>query len=118
VAAVEFALVLPVLVLLMFLVIVAGIVYFDNMRVQAAARDGARAGAAAPGSGCAVALQRLPAAVRSSVSCAQSAACSPTASPPVSTSTVDLTYNRQVSVPLLGNRSVNLTATSVFDCLI
>jgi Flp pilus assembly protein TadG len=117
VAAVEFALVLPVLILLMFLVIVAGLVYFDNMRVQAAARDGARAGAAAPGAGCSTALDRLPPAVRTSVTCTQSPACNATSAPPVTTSTVALTYNRQVSVPLLGNRTVNLTASSVFECL-
>jgi Flp pilus assembly protein TadG len=117
VAAVEFALVLPVLVLLMFIIIVAGLVYFDNMQVQAAARDGARAGASVPGTGCSAALQRLPANVRSAVTCTQVPTCSTTSNPPITVSTVNLAYNRNVSVPLLGNRTVNLTASSVFECL-
>jgi Flp pilus assembly protein TadG len=123
VAAVEFAIVLPVLIMLMFLVIVAGLVYFDNMRVQAAARDGARSGAvtlatvAKPFPGCDSALQRLPAGLRPSVGCTQPRTCTASPSPAGSTSEVVLTYNRQVSVPLLGNRSAKLTATSVFECL-
>jgi Flp pilus assembly protein TadG len=117
VAAVEFALVLPLLVLLMFMIIVSGVVYFDNMQVQAAARDGARAGASTPGTGCSAALQGLPARIRTSTTCAPAPACSTTAAPPVTVSTVNLTYNRAVSVPFLGNRAVNLTASSVFQCL-
>jgi Flp pilus assembly protein TadG len=49
-SAVEFALVIPVMLLFLFGIFQVGIVYFDNESLQTSARDGARAGAIHTGS--------------------------------------------------------------------
>lgn len=110
-AAVEFALVLPVLVILLFGIVVAGTVYVDHLRVQSAAHDGARAGAISPGQGCSTAVQRVADISGASVTCSAPASC------PGTTSTVDLVVAETVSIPLLGSRTVRLSASSVFQCV-
>jgi len=110
-AAVEFALVLPVLVILLFGIVVAGTVYVDHLRVQSAAHDGARAGAIAPGQGCSTAVQRVAAIDGATVSCSAPASC------PGTSSTIDLTVTEVVSIPILGTRTVQLSARSEFRCI-
>ena len=110
-AAVEFALILPVLVILLFGIVVAGTVYVDHLRVQSAAHDGARAGAIAPGQGCSTAVGRVTALRNATVSCSAPASC------PGTTSSVNLTVAETVSIPILGSRTVHLSASSEFQCV-
>jgi Flp pilus assembly protein TadG len=110
-AAVEFALVLPVLVILLFGMVVAGTVYVDHLRVQSAAHDGARAGALVAGQGCTTALQRIASISGATATCTTPATC------PGGTSSVDLRLTETVSIPILGSRIVHLGASSEFQCL-
>jgi len=109
-AAVEFALVLPFLVAMLFGIVVTGIVFIGRMQVQAAAREGARIGAVAPGGGCNAARQQLSSFSQSSVACSEVRSCTTTGN------TVTVTVNQDVSIPVLGNRSVTLQSTSVYAC--
>ena len=108
--AVEFALVLPVLVVLLFGVIVTGLVFIGRMQVQAAAREGARAGAMVVGGGCTAARSQLSNFSSSSITCTEVRDCA------VSGSRVDLHVVETVSIPLLGNRDVSLDSSSVYAC--
>jgi Flp pilus assembly protein TadG len=110
-AAVEFALVLPVLLAVLFGVVVAGLVYVDHLQLQSAARDGARSGSLVSGSGCSAALDRVSDLGEGGTSCAETAVC------PGTDSAVTLQLARQVSIPLLGDRTVNLSASAVYECL-
>ena len=109
-AAVEFALVLPVLVAMLFGIVVTGLVFIGRMQVQAAAREGARAGAVASGQGCSSARTQLSNFSASSISCTETRDCLTTGS------TVKVHVTQTVSIPLLGNRTVALDSTSVFAC--
>ena len=109
-AAVEFALVLPVLVAMLFGIVVTGLVFIGRMQVQAAAREGARAGAVASGQGCSSARTQLSNFSASSISCTETRDCLTTGS------TVNVHVTQTVSIPLLGNHTVALDSTSVFAC--
>lgn len=109
-AAVEFALVLPVLVALLFGIVVTGLVFIGRMQVQAAAREGARAGAIVSGQGCAAARQQLSNFSSSSISCTEVRNCTSTGS------RVQVRVIETVSIPLLGDRNVTLDSTSVYAC--
>jgi Flp pilus assembly protein TadG len=109
-AAVEFALVLPALVTLLFGIIVTGTVFLGRMQVQAAAREGARAGAVAPGQACSSARSQLASFNASSVTCTETRDCAATGS------SVKLHVAETVSVPVLGTRTVSLDSTSVYAC--
>jgi Flp pilus assembly protein TadG len=109
-AAVEFALVLPVLVAMLFGIVVTGLVFIGRMQVQAAAREGARAGAVASGQGCSSATAQLSNFSAASVSCTENRNCLTTGS------TVTVHVDQTVSVPLLGTRTVSLDSTSVYAC--
>lgn len=109
-AAVEFALVLPVLVVLLFGIVVTGLVFIGRMQVQAAAREGARAGAMVVGGGCSAARSQLSNFSSSSITCTEVRECSTTGS------RVDVHVVETVSIPLLGNRDVSLDSTSVYAC--
>ena len=110
-AAVEFALVLPVLVILLFAMVVAGTVYVDHLRVQSAAHDGARAGAISAGAGCSTAMQGVASISGATATCSSPSVC------PGTNSSVDLSVTEVVSIPILGSRTVNLSASSVFRCV-
>jgi hypothetical protein len=112
VAAVEFALVLPLLVILLFGIVGAGLVYFDHIRLQSAARDGARAGALVPADACRVAQERTRNVGDGTTECLQTSIC------PGTDSSVTLQLVRRVSLPLLGDRSVGLSASAAFSCLV
>lgn len=110
-AAVEFALVLPALVAMLFGIVVTGLVFVGKMQVQAAAREGARAGAVAPGQACSSARAQLTNFSDTSVSCTETRDCA------VTGSRVQVHVTQTVSVPVLGTRVVSLDSTSVYACL-
>lgn len=109
-AAVEFALVLPVLVALLFGIVVTGMVFIGRMQVQAASREGARAGAVASGQACDAARAQLSNFASSSVTCTELRDCATTGS------RVQLQVTQTVSIPVLGDRTVSLDSTSVYAC--
>jgi Flp pilus assembly protein TadG len=109
-AAVEFALVLPLLVVLLFGIVVTGLVFIGRMQVQAAAREGARAGAIVSGQGCSAARQQLADFAPSSISCTEIRDCSTTGS------RVEVRVVETVSIPLLGDREVTHDSSSVYAC--
>ncbi len=109
-AAVEFALVLPVLVALLFGIVVTGLVFIGRMQVQAASREGARAGAVTSGRACDAARAQLSNFSATSVSCTEVRDCATTGSQ------VQLHVTQTVSIPVLGNRTVSLDSTSVYAC--
>ena len=116
VASVEFALVLPILVLLMFGVVVAGTVAAAQLQVQAAARDGARAGSLSSGGGCGVSLNRLDAADGTGSPSVGQVTCTNLAVCPGTTSSVSVVATRTVSIPVLGNRQVTLDSVATYEC--
>jgi|TARA_R110002110_G_scaffold201638_7_gene412679 hypothetical protein len=110
VAAVEFALVLPVLVLMLTGIVLVGLVFFEQLEVQSAVRDGARAGAIVSDQGCATALSRLQ--DPSTATCTEVLVC-----PADGLSEVRIISNRTLSIPMLGDRVVTIEAGAVFECL-
>jgi len=56
---VEFALVLPLLVVLLFVIVNGGLVYLDQLHLQSAARDAARIASVEPLQACSTALAEL-----------------------------------------------------------
>jgi Flp pilus assembly pilin Flp len=101
-AAVEFALIVPLIVVLLFAVITAGTTAAGQLSLQAAARDGARAEAVVPNSGCTTAINRLgdSSAVVGDVVCSTALSCP-----------------RVVSIPLLGDRTIALSASASYECV-
>lgn len=111
-AAVEFALVIPMLLALLVGVVIAGTAAVGQLKIQSAARDGARAGSVEAGAGCTVALDRLvgASATVGTPSCSTTAVC------PGTDSTIALSATRTVSIPLIGDRTITLSADSTFEC--
>ena len=115
-AAVEFALIVPVIVALLFGVITAGTAAVGQLQLHVAARDGARIGSVQSGAGCATALNNLNAtdgtggATIGSVNCANTAIC------PGATSEINLTATRSVTIPVIGQRTITLNADATFEC--
>lgn len=109
-AAVEFALVLPVLVVLLFGIVVTGLVFIGRMQVQAATREGARAAAMVSGQGCSAVREQLTGFSAAQISCTESRDCATTGS------RVEVRVTETVSIPLLGDRDVLLDSTSVYAC--
>jgi len=110
VVAVEFALVVPLLIVLLFTIILGGSVWLDQMHLQSAVRNGARVGAVAPTSACAAATADLVGNDVGNVTCELLNNCSS------GTARVRLTAVQRVSVPLVGERNVTLHASSSFVC--
>ena len=110
VVAVEFALVLPLLVVLLFTIVVAGSVYVDQMHLQSAARESARAGSVNPAVACDVARTELAGNSMGATSCSVVSGCSTGAFK------VALSATQTFSIPVVGNRSVTLHASSSFMC--
>ncbi len=111
VAAVEFALVLPVVVAMLTGIVLTGLVFVDQLQVQAAAHDGARAGVVAAGQGCATALERLAGIDADTVTCTELGAC-----PADGVSQVRVEMTETITIPLLGDRVAVLDATAAFAC--
>lgn len=110
VVAVEFALVVPLLIVLLFTIILGGSVWLDQMQLQSAARNAARVGAVAPASACAAATTDLAGNDVGRVTCNLLADCTS------GTSRVQLTAIQTVDLPLVGERNVTLHASSSFVC--
>jgi Flp pilus assembly protein TadG len=122
-AAVEFAIVLPVLVLLVFGIIQFSI-YFNRLQgLQAAAREGARV-AALPQSTQSDVTAKVKAALADVLPSGTSPTISVTPSTsnpcdlqPVGTSvTVTVKVSSNLDIPLWGSQSVTQTGTGVFKC--
>lgn len=112
-AAIEFALIVPLIVVLLFAVITAGTAAAGQLSLQAAARDGARAEAVMPNSGCSTAIDRLAdsSAVVGDISCNTAVSC------PGDRNNIEISANRTVSIPLLGDRIVTLSASASYECV-
>jgi Flp pilus assembly protein TadG len=108
---VEFALVLPLLVAFLLMVVVAGSVYVDQQHLQSVARDAARAASVDPSSACDVAAVNLATNDVGTHSCVLVDDCSD------GTSSVRITADQDFSLPIIGQRTVTLSATSTFACL-
>lgn len=109
-AAAEFAIVVPVLLLLIFTMITLSSVYFDQLRLQAAARDAARIGSVNASEACTTARSALGANDIGTLSCAIASSCT------TGTVRVELTSTQNLAVPFIGDRSVTLQASSSFVC--
>lgn len=110
VAAVEFALVLPLLVVLLFVIVNGGMLYLDQLHLQSAARDGARVESVNPAGGCATAIDALSGNDVGATQCDVIQDCS------LGKAEIRLVSNQEVSIPLIGTRTVNLNASSTFVC--
>lgn len=108
--AVEFALVVPLFVVLLFTIVLSGSVYLDQLHLQAAAREGARAGSVDSASACGAALADLSGNNVGTVQCTVPRLCSSGAVQ------VQLVAHQTVTIPIVGSRSVTLHASSTFVC--
>jgi Flp pilus assembly protein TadG len=110
VAAVEFALVLPLLVVLLFVIVNGGMVFLDQLHLQSAARDAARIASVEPQQACSTALAELAGNDVGTTSCELVQDCTQ------GTAEVRLTASQNISIPVVGDRTVNLDASSTFVC--
>lgn len=110
VAAVEFALVLPLLVVLLFTIVLAGSVYVDQLQLESVARNAARAAAVDPAAACSTATSELSGNDVGSVKCTLVQNCTS------GTVEVRLDATQLVTIPLVGTKSVALHASSSFIC--
>lgn len=110
VAAVEFALVVPLLVVLLFVIVLGGGVYLDQLNLQSAARNAARVGSVDRSAACTTAEQELAANAVGDLSCTVERTCDTGAF------RVSLTARRTVQIPLVGTRDVVLDASSTYVC--
>jgi hypothetical protein len=102
--------------MLLFGVVVAGTVAATQLQVQAAARDGARAGSLSPGAGCALSLNRLDAADGTGSASVGQVTCTSTSVCPGTSSSVSVVATRTVSIPVFGDRQVTLASVATYDC--
>lgn len=118
---VEFALLVPVLVMLLFGLVEFGVAYDRQQALTGAAREGARA--ASIGRTVSQIESRVDAATGgTNFDGAISVSVSPNGDPPCSgsnsgaTVTVDLAVNEMISIPFVSDRIVTLTAKGSFLC--
>lgn len=111
VAAVEFALVLPLLVVMLFTIVLAGSVYIDQLHLEAAARNSARAAAVDPASACKTATSELSTNNVGTVKCTLVRDCNS------GVAEVRIDATQDVTIPLIGTKSVALHASSSFSCV-
>jgi Flp pilus assembly protein TadG len=112
-AAVELALILPILVLLLFGIFEFGRAYNTQISLSGAAREGARVMAITNDSGAASAATI---AAAPSVNPAPSVAISPTPCSKGVTVTVTATRAQSYNIPFFGSASFNLTGKGVMRC--
>lgn len=110
VVAVEFAVVLPVLVALLFTIVTAGSVFIDQLQLQSVARDAARVASVSPTSACALARTELSGNSVGTLQCTLMSDCLTPAAQ------VSLTARQTYSIPVIGDRTVTLRASSTFAC--
>ena len=107
-AVVEFALVLPLLLILMFGIVEVAVVARSEIQLLNAAREGARAAAASPDVGAAAGAARSalgPEGANARISVVRPAAVG-------STATVTISLRHTVAAPLFGGFPVDLGATA------
>lgn len=114
--AAEFALILPLIVLLIFGMIQMGIAYQRQEAVNAAAREGARI-ASLPTSTVAMACNRVTNSLSASTfdttpSCTVAGDCSGTSE----SVTVTVSVPNEIDIPFWGTQTVTLTAVGDFRC--
>ena len=112
VVAVEFALVLPLLIVLIFTVVLGGSVYLDQLHLQSVVRNAARAGSVDSTKACSIALSELASNDVGAVQCNVLQSCSQS----TGVAQIQLTSVQTVSVPLVGDKVVTLHASSSFIC--
>ena len=112
VVAVEFALVLPLLIVLIFTVVLGGSVYLDQLHLQSVARNAARAGSVDATKACSIALTELASNDVGTVQCSVLKSCTQS----TGVAQIQLTSVQTVSVPLVGDKVVTLHASSSFIC--
>lgn len=110
VVAVEFAMVLPLLIVLLFTIILGGGVYLDQLNLQSAARNGARVGSVMPASACSAATADLVGNDVGSVTCDVLDTCT------TGVMRIRLTARQTVPLPIVGDRNVTLHASSSYAC--
>lgn len=113
VVAVEFALVIPLLLAVLFTIVAAGSVYIDQLHLQQVARDAARAAAIDPNSACTTASGELAGNTLGTVTCELVRKCGTN---PTDTTQVRLKSVQELSLPVIGRRTVSLSASSTFVC--
>jgi Flp pilus assembly protein TadG len=111
---VEFALVLPVLLLFVFGIIEFGKAYNARIELTSAVREGARA-VALGGDGVAATKAAAPGLTASRLTVTPPAAC-PANPSPTTNATVQATYLLDYSVPFWRRGTWTLTATGVMRC--
>lgn len=101
---------LPVLLVLLFSMVTLSSIYFDQLHLQAAARNAARAGSVMISEACTVAKSDLASNDIGAHTCDVVSDCS------AGEVTIMLAASKTYSIPLLGDRTVNLDAKSSFVC--
>lgn len=127
-SAVEFALVLPVLILILFGIIAFGIVFAQQLALNSGARQGARAGVVGDKTCADIATAAKSAAQSIGINAASitvatsvgGSGCSGTAKPCLNhrgdAVKVVLTYPGSISIPLFGNVAPTLTGSGEYRC--
>ena len=108
--AAEFAIIAPLLLVLLFIMVTLASIYFDQLHIQSAARDAARVGSVAITDACTVAQNALSNNDIGTLTCLVVEDCSSGAVK------MSLSAAHSYSIPLLGDRDVTLSATSSFVC--
>ena len=108
--AAEFAVVVPVLLLLLFAMITLASLYFDQLRLQSAARDAARVGSVSPAEACSTAETALSGNDVGTLTCTIVDSCSSGAL------RVRLVARQNLTIPVIGSRELSLDASSSFVC--
>ena len=109
VVAVELALVLPVLVMLLFGILQFGLAFNRLQGVHAAAREGARVGAVAPGSECARAADAM-SGLGVTSTCVVVQNC------PGDRVVVEVSADTEIDIPFVGSRTVTLNGRGEYRC--
>jgi len=116
VAALEFALVVPVLLMVVFGIVAFGVGYNYQLQVTQAAREGARTLAVTGSTGSATAAAQAAAAGLDAGSMSIVLSGCPSTPGPTDTASASISYPYTYNIPGLGDKSVTLTADAVMHC--